>query len=298
MTHPNVPASETPQPDPYLTPDCVFLPPLPLPQTEPQPQPSTTNPDPYATPSCVFLPPEMPPAASKSSLPLTLILAATPSLGIGWKGGLPWKGIKADMAFFARVTRRVSEEGGPVGTVVGETKNAVIMGRRTWESIPERFRPLKERVNVVVSRQGAEALGAKFGGGEGKDEVLFAASVQEALGLLENRRRDSGSATRSQIPHTERPYISRVFVIGGASIYEAALALPQTRRILLTKIGTEYDCDTVFPLDLEGEEGRKQGWVRRSKEQLEAFVGEELGEGGGVEGGVSYEFCLFEKVVE
>ena len=72
----------------------------------------------------------------------TLIVAATPEMGVGQSGTLPWPSIKAEMAYFARVTRRAP----------AQQVNAVVMGRRTWESIPPKFRPLKGRRNVVVSR--------------------------------------------------------------------------------------------------------------------------------------------------
>ena len=72
---------------------------------------------------------------------LTLIVAATLSNGIGQNGRLPWR-LPKEMAYFARTTTNA-----PEGTM-----NVVIMGRNTWESIPERFRPLKNRANVVITR--------------------------------------------------------------------------------------------------------------------------------------------------
>jgi dihydrofolate reductase len=74
-------------------------------------------------------------------LRLTLIVAATRSNGIGQNGRLPWR-LPKELAYFAQVTSNA-----PDGHA-----NAVIMGRNTWESIPERFRPLKKRVNIVISR--------------------------------------------------------------------------------------------------------------------------------------------------
>jgi dihydrofolate reductase len=73
--------------------------------------------------------------------PLTIIVAATKSNGIGQKSLLPWR-LPKEMAYFARVTSAA-----PNGKM-----NSVIMGRKSWESIPKKYRPLKERVNVVVSR--------------------------------------------------------------------------------------------------------------------------------------------------
>ena len=71
---------------------------------------------------------------------ITLIVAATLANGIGQSARLPWR-LPQEMAYFARVTTAA-----PEGSV-----NAVIMGRNTWESIPTKFRPLKDRVNVVIS---------------------------------------------------------------------------------------------------------------------------------------------------
>lgn len=81
---------------------------------------------------------------------MTLIVAATTNNGIGHAGKLPWR-LPQEMQYFAKVT-----SGKDTAQDVGgekNKKNAVIMGRATWESIPQRFRPLPGRLNVVVSRQ-------------------------------------------------------------------------------------------------------------------------------------------------
>jgi len=81
----------------------------------------------------------------------TIIVAATKSNGIGQSGKLPWK-LSKEMAYFARVTSSA-----PDGRM-----NAVIMGRKTWESIPAKFKPLSKRFNVVVSRNGDYELYISF----------------------------------------------------------------------------------------------------------------------------------------
>jgi dihydrofolate reductase len=91
----------------------------------------------------------------------------------------------------------------------------VIMGRSTWDSLPERFRPLPGRRNIVLTRQPAwGATGAEVAHG-----------LEEALALVK-----------------ESP---RVFVIGGAQVY--ALALPRADELLLTEIDRDFDGDTHFP---------------------------------------------------
>ena len=156
------------------------------------------------------------------------------------------------------------------------------MGRKTWDSIPVKFRPLKGRVNVVLTRQnhldGVEESIEK-------GDVLIAASLEEALGLLE--RRDS-SVVKDDEP-------ARSFVIGGSSVYDSALKLPQTKQVLLTKIHKDYDCDTFFPLDLEGEQAKHDGWRKATHGRLQQFVGEEMQDSRQTENGVDFEICLFEK---
>jgi dihydrofolate reductase len=218
----------------------------------------------------------------RKQLSLTLIVAATPSLGIGKNGGLPWPSHKADMGYFARVTKRVPPQH-------SRAKNAVIMGRKTWDSIPLKFRPLRDRINVVLTRNPDFDAGEKK-----KDEVIVASSFEKAIEILEQRTQ--AAEEHPSDADEQRPVpIARAFVIGGNTNYKAALELPQTDRVLLTKIFHDYDCDTHFPVDLEGDGAKKAGWTRRSAEELSTFVGEDISEGRKEENGIEYEFCMFEK---
>lgn len=72
---------------------------------------------------------------------LTIIIAATKANGIGVNNNLPWR-IPKEMKYFAQVTSNAAD---------GQ-QNAVIMGRKTWESIPKKHRPLSNRFNIVLSR--------------------------------------------------------------------------------------------------------------------------------------------------
>lgn len=93
---------------------------------------------------------------SSSSLPsFGIIVAATQSGGIGNVGGLPWKqgALPSDMKRFVNITM------GDNGTDNGNSSvvmNVVVMGRRTWESIPAKFKPLKGRINIILSNNKEE----------------------------------------------------------------------------------------------------------------------------------------------
>lgn len=218
-------------------------------------------------------------ASSQPSL--TLIVAATAKNGIGKNGGLPWPMLKKEMAYFARVTKRLPQhlQNNPTSNTRSSAQNIVIMGRKTWDSIPPRFRPLKDRTNLIISSQTAESLS-----GANHDDVLVAASIEAGLDELLSR------AQQGEI----KP-VGRVFVIGGAGIYDAAMKMKQARHVLLTRVRTEYQCDTHFPVDLD----ESEDWVLKGHERLEGFVGEAL-EDAEVEehaGGqaVRYRFCLYER---
>ncbi|WEW57817.1 dihydrofolate reductase [Emydomyces testavorans] len=97
--------------------------------------------------------------------PLTLVVATTPittptnasisRLGIGHRGTLPWPRIKSDMSFFARITTRPPPAASAPPHQPPQAQsaiNAVIMGRKTYDSLPDRFRPLPKRLNVIITR--------------------------------------------------------------------------------------------------------------------------------------------------
>ena len=157
--------------------------------------------------------------------------------------------------------------------------NALVMGRTTWESIPTKFRPLQGRVNIVVSRSYPDL---SFSGPIAVDfsaQPVKAASLEQALGYLQSSLAGS---------------LGRVFVIGGSQLYGATLALPETRRVLLTSILSDFDCDTFFPLQLPPRSSSTE-WIRMPKESLDEWVGEEVPAGIQEENGICYEFQMWER---
>ena len=129
---------------------------------------------------------------------VSFVVAIADNGVIGHDNDLPWR-LSGDMAFFKRVTM-----GKPI-----------IMGRKTWDSIPDRFRPLPERENWVLTRQPEYAV---------PSGVRRAASLDQALAHCEGPR----------------------FVIGGGSLYAEALQHPSCTRIYLTVVEGSFDCDTFL----------------------------------------------------
>ncbi|KAG0069919.1 dihydrofolate reductase [Linnemannia elongata] len=114
----------------------------------------------------------------------SIVVAADRAMGIGKNGGLPWR-LRKDMAFFAKITSKVVQ-GAQDATTTGELThqrrvNACIMGRKTWESIPKKFRPLTDRFNVIVSRD-PHYLDDKPE--KGNPLVALATSFEAALDLI------------------------------------------------------------------------------------------------------------------
>jgi len=129
---------------------------------------------------------------------LHLIFARAANGVIGKDGGLPWR-LPEDMAHFKRTT----------------SGHPVIMGRKTWDSLSPKFRPLPGRLNIVVTRQPLWQA----------DGALRAGTLEEAVALC-------GSAADA-------------WVIGGAEIYRQAL--PLARSAVVTEIDAEYDGDAHAP---------------------------------------------------
>ena len=162
--------------------------------------------------------------------------------------------------------------------------NAVFMGRKTWDSIPPKFRPLKGRLNIVISRSHSSAPSPAAGLDAGADAVKVG-SLEQAVEYLRSGSAGAGAGT------------TRAFVIGGAQIYAAALQLKEARRVLLTRIADDFECDTFFPLALSEEAAAgAEGWARRSKEELDAWTGETVPDGVQEENGTKYEFQMWERI--
>ncbi len=131
---------------------------------------------------------------------ISLIAALSRNRVIGKNNDLPWH-LPDDMKYFMQTTK----------------SHHVIMGRKNYDSIPEKFRPLPNRTNIVVTRQ--------------KNFIAPGCKVVSSI--------DEGIALAQHAGEQE------VFIIGGADMY--VLGLPLSLRLYLTEIQTELQGDTFFP---------------------------------------------------
>mmetsp|Transcript_23387 Transcript_23387/g.36100 ORF Transcript_23387/g.36100 Transcript_23387/m.36100 type:complete len:231 (+) Transcript_23387:112-804(+) len=148
-----------------------------------------------------------------------VVAAASNSRGIGYAGQMPWR-LPGDMKHFRQVTSSSSSV-----DIDGDTKiNAVIMGRKTWDSIPPKFRPLEGRTNVVLTRSGSKD--------DYPQDVLVASSLQEATAQLQEQQGKT---------------LGTIYIIGGGQVYEECLKSGMVNRVVYTEVDSEtLPTDTKF----------------------------------------------------
>ncbi len=138
-----------------------------------------------------------------------LIAAVDDKGGVGKNERLPWT-LKKDLAFFQRTTIKTDNLA---------RENMVVMGHKTWDSIPADHRPLPGRRNVVLTRQ----TDLKIPG------VYTATSLPGALQWGQD------------------DFVESIFVIGGGRVFEEAIRLKELKGIYLTHVKGQFNCDTFFP---------------------------------------------------
>jgi len=141
---------------------------------------------------------------------INIAVAITGNGGIGFKGGLPWPYLKGDMALFSKRT-------------TGSGKNAVLMGKNTWLSIPDNRRPLKNRTNIIISQNT----------NSDSDSCHTFSSICDA------------------ISHSHCENYDELWIIGGSRIYNEFLNVhfDKVHRVYITyvcKNSYGYECDTFI----------------------------------------------------
>lgn len=131
----------------------------------------------------------------------TVVAAIDKNGGFGNNGSLPWK-FPNELKWFKDITR---------GSVV-------IMGKKTWESLPDKMKPLPNRTNIVVTTDNTYSL---------PPTVWKASSIEDTINLMNKRS------------------IKQGFVIGGAYLIRSVMEHDALSRLYITLIDGEFDTDTV-----------------------------------------------------
>ena len=134
---------------------------------------------------------------------IAMIVAMDEENCIGDSGIIPWR-IKSDMERFRRIT-------------IGDGYNSVVMGRKTWDSLPNKFRPLPDRTNIVMSRDTNWSS-------NGAETALY---VGRAIEIALAEGSEEG------------------WIIGGSQIYE--IFMDRVEEIHVTRVHTKSNGDVSFP---------------------------------------------------
>lgn len=155
---------------------------------------------------------------------ISLIAAVSKNLVIGKNNDLPWN-LPDDMKFFMQTTKG----------------HHCIMGRKNYDSIPDKFRPLPNRTNIVVTRQkGFKAPGC-----------IVVNAIQRGIDIARNNGE------------------TEVFIIGGADIYRLGMTI--TQRMYLTEIQAEMHGDVFFP-SFDKKEWRETKRVHHDADERHAYA--------------------------
>ena len=138
---------------------------------------------------------------------INIISAFSKNKVIGNKGNIPWK-IPRDLRYFKKKTTS------------GDARNALIMGRKTWESLPTYPSPLADRSSYVITKNNAHSVRATL--------TFPEMPTDEDIAMIQKR-------------HTN------IWICGGQSVYEYFINKPYIDKLYLTEIDFEIEGDTYFP---------------------------------------------------
>jgi len=165
----------------------------------------------------------------------SMVVATTRKNGIGYKGKLPWKSIPRDMEHYKRIInwKTTTRYANPFSylyqanipntrekIVVKGKRNALIMGKTTWDSLPSSSKSTSTHLNIIIDKQKHTA-----------DNVKVTDSIVSALDVAE-----------------KDPSIHEVIVIGGESVYNQAMKVSERcKAIFKTRVCKDFVCDKFFP---------------------------------------------------
>ena len=175
-------------------------------------------------------------SANSNNITVSLIVAmCKKTLGIGKEGSIPWF-LKKDLKHFREITNGM----GSATCDSNSSTNIVIMGRKTWESIPNNKRPLKNRLNIVLTRNKDYPINEFNSNSKEDNEVLTCSSLENAFEYIKGGNNENYK------------HNVNVFIIGGESLYREAIEKELVDCLYITEVYTKdnkgfLDCDTFFP---------------------------------------------------
>ena len=141
--------------------------------------------------------------------------------GIGVNGSLPWR-LKKDLKFFAHITKFTKDK---------TKSNAVIIGRKTWFSLPSISRPLPNRINIIVSNTVDSKTELMAKPDSNLDDIHICKSYEDAIELVNKELSNK---------------IESIYVIGGSQLYHSAFDYKDFHRLYLTRVYADVICDTFL----------------------------------------------------
>ena len=176
----------------------------------------------------------------------SIILAVDEKNGIWKNNDLAWD-IPSDRKYFKKMTSTTQDLA---------KMNAVVMWRKTRESIPKRYRPMSNRVSCILTRKiKNDDIWSPI-----DDFVLYFNSLEHCLSELESKEN-----------------VENIFIIGWAQLYNQVLDNPMLDKIYLTKIKWDFNCDVFFD------------WVPEDKFMAESYSDTEI------ENNIEYSFWVYKR---
>ena len=145
----------------------------------------------------------------------SLIVAFDNKCGIGKNNQLPWD-LKNEMKHFANITKTKNLE-------LNKNKiNAVVMGRNTWESIPNKYKPLSDRLNIIVTSNAEKYTD------DNEKMIYYVKNIELVINFVNSKLN----------------LIQEVFIIGGVRLYNEFINSEYLNHLYLTEIYEDFNCNT------------------------------------------------------
>ena len=163
-----------------------------------------------------------------------LIVAYTQERGIGFNNSLPWF-IKKDLNYFKTITSNIPKDDNNTNKI--KYFNAVIMGRKTWDSINSKYKPLSDRINIILTNN------QELYNDKSNINIIYTnfENLNDSILEFNNKHHTTDNDEIIQIATN--------FIIGGETIYKQALDKLDINKIYITEIYSKnkIQCDTYFP---------------------------------------------------